>query len=124
MIYKPFMESSVKFNQSLCSICQDVLLVNTSDASKDFVKATGQTFEVFREAVKSKCIICLMVWQLSREYRHMWSETPSLWLPMTFRASKAQGEGSVISLHVSYVNHSKNEVAVAHFYLIPTNGAF
>ncbi|EXM17407.1 Heterokaryon incompatibility [Fusarium oxysporum f. sp. vasinfectum] len=115
------METSIKYQENLCPICQGILLVRTSDASKRWVKATGQTLQIFREAVENKCIICSVVWYLSRQYRHLWSESPELWEPMNFKAHIDSGEENIIMLHILYNNPLKNETTEAKFRLISTN---
>lgn len=118
------METSIRYQENLCPICQGILLVRTSDASKGWVKATGQTLQIFREAVENKCIICSVIWYLSRQYRHLWSESPELWEPMNFWAHIDSCEQSIIKLHVLYNNPLKNETTEAKFRLISTNGMF
>ncbi|KAF4339023.1 heterokaryon incompatibility [Fusarium beomiforme] len=115
------METSVKYKENLCPICRDILLVRTSDASKGWVRATGQTFQIFREAVENKCIICSVPWYLSRQYRHLWAESPELWEPMDFKAHIDSGEENIIKLHILYNNPLKNQTTEAKFRLISTN---
>ncbi|KAH6975081.1 hypothetical protein BKA56DRAFT_83245 [Ilyonectria sp. MPI-CAGE-AT-0026] len=81
------MAAHVKLQDGLCSDCRGVLLVKTADASKKTVIIKDQTFKVFREAVRNGCYIRSVVWHLSRQYRHRWSESPELWNPMQFSAS-------------------------------------
>lgn len=118
------METRIECQHSLCSVCRGIILVEISDASKDLVRATGQSFEVFREAVKNKCIICSVVWQLSRQYRHIWSESPEVWEPLSFKAEVYASEENIIRLNVLWINPLKTELTDARFRLISIDGKF
>ncbi|KPM43820.1 hypothetical protein AK830_g2815 [Neonectria ditissima] len=119
--HEPSMEDSLKFQRSLCSVCQDILLATTCDASTSFVRATGQTYEVFKKAAETKCTICSVVWSLSRSHHHVWADSLGAWVPMGYRAEMYSDEDSPVVLTVSYTNPLKNEEAHARFNLIPTS---
>lgn len=114
------MATHVKHQDGLCSDCRGVLLVKTSDASKKAVIIKEQTFKVFREAVRNRCYICSVIWHLSRQYRHRWSESPELWRPVQFYATV--GSDAAIDLHVSYSNPSTGNHAGADFHLVSIDG--
>jgi hypothetical protein len=92
------------------------------------MKAAAQTFNTFREAVRNKCIICSVVWDLSYQYRHIWSKSPELWEQMSFRPYRDSDEDNIVKLHVLYENPLKGlqvaEATEAEFLLIPVDGKF
>jgi hypothetical protein len=96
--------------------------------SKGWIKVAAQTFNTFREAVRNKCIICSVVWDLSYQYRHIWSKSPELWEQMSFRPYIDSDDDNIVKLHVLYKNplkdHQVAEATEAKFRLIPVDGEF
>lgn len=93
--------------------------------SKTWITAAAQTFNTFHDAVRNKCIICSVVWDLSYHYRHTWSKSPELWEPMGFLPCKDSDDDNIVKLYVSYKNPLKDgqaaEATGAIFRLIPVN---
>jgi hypothetical protein len=117
-----------QYQTGLCSICRDVVCPKKFIASKNWINTIAQTFSIFREAVRNKCIICSVVWDLSFQYRHIWSESPELWGQMSFMSYKDYDDDNIVKLNVLYKNplqdHRASQLAIARFHLIPVDGKF
>ncbi|KAI0436362.1 heterokaryon incompatibility protein-domain-containing protein [Xylaria telfairii] len=115
----------MSYSTALCSICHGILCPETDAEPSGLIEATGQTFEVFREAVEKGCVICSTIWNSDDQHFKAWSQTPhEAWEPVRFDPRKNVGEAGIqnsIDFHLWYQYPSKGRWAPLWIRLLPSN---
>ncbi|KAI1753686.1 heterokaryon incompatibility protein-domain-containing protein [Xylaria castorea] len=116
------------YSTELCSTCRRFLCPEIEVEPFSWIKATGQTFEVFREAVEQGCAICSKIWNADDQYAKAWPQISfEAWKPVEFSFQKDESEAGIediIDIIVMYRNPiTKSPYEWLSFCLVSSNNS-